>query len=369
MNHTENDMNVLEEARREIDRVDGEMRRLFEARMDAVARVAAYKKEHGLMILDPAREAAVVENGAAAFPREDLRPYYVDFLRDTMAVSRRYQKGLLDGMRVAYCGVSGAFAELAARRIFPAGVPVPCPGFKEAYDAVKTGDCDLVVLPLENSVNGDVGQVMDLIFFGDLFVAGVYDVAVVQHLLGTPGATLDSVKRVISHPQALGQCASFIRAHGYETGERVNTAVAAREVAEKGDVTTAAIGSEEAAGQYGLVKLAERIQSEGDNTTRFVVLTRSRKDPDPKDKSFILLFTVKNEAGGLARAITAIGAHGYNMRALKSRPARDLSWSYYFFCECEGNIYDSEGRSLMRELNIVCQDVKIAGSYERDVRV
>ena len=118
-----------------------------------------------------------------------------------------------------------------------------------------------------------------------------------------------------------------------------------------------------------VLDLAERINEDSDNTTRFAVLTRSRRDPSPEDRSFILLFTVKNEAGGLARAITAIGAHGYNMRALKSRPSRDLAWNYYFFCECEGNIHDSEGRALMRELNIVCQDVKIAGSYERDVRV
>lgn len=362
-------MNELDEARFVIDRVDEEMRRLFTERMDAVARVAAYKKEHGLQIFDPAREAQVVENGAARLPREDLRPYYVEFLRNTMATSRRYQSGLLDGMRVAYCGVAGAFAELASKRIFPTASPVALPSFKDAYEAVEQGDCDLAVLPLENSTSGDVGQVMDLIFFGDLVVAGIYDVAITQHLLGAPGATLQSVKTVISHPQALSQCAEFIRIRGYEARERVNTAAAAREVAQQGDLSLAAIGSEEAAQQYGLIKLAERINGDGDNTTRFAVLTRSRKDPSPADQNFILLFTVKNEAGGLARAITAIGAHGYNMRALKSRPSRDLAWSYYFFCECEGNIHDSEGRALMRELNIVCQDVKIAGSYERDVKL
>ena len=83
----------------------------------------------------------------------------------------------------------------------------------------------------------------------------------------------------------------------------------------------------------------------------------------------MLVFTVRNQAGSLAQMLNILGAHGYNMRALKSRPARDLAWSYYFFCECEGNIHDSEGRALMRELNVVCQDVKIAGSYERDIRI
>ena len=362
-------MSKLEEARREIDRVDEEMRRLFQARMDAVALVAAYKKEHGLAIFDPAREAQVVEAGAQRLPREDLRPYYVEFLRHTMAVSRNYQSRLLSGLRAAYSGAAGAFGELAAKRIFPTAETISYPSFRDAYDAVKNGESDLAVLPLENSVHGDVGQVMDLIFFGDLVVSGVYDVAVTQHLLGVPGATPASVKKVLSHPQALGQCAAFLREKGYETEERVNTAVAAREVAEAGDPALAAIGSAEAGEAYGLVRLAERVNSDGDNTTRFAVLTRSRKDPSPRDRNFILLFTVKNEAGGLARAITAIGAHGYNMRALKSRPARDLAWSYYFFCECEGNIYDSEGRALMRELNIVCQDVKIAGSYEKDIKI
>ncbi len=362
-------MNLLEEARRDIDRIDGEMCRLFEERMEAVGKVALYKKENGLQVFDAAREDEVVEKNAARITREDLRPYYVNFLKNAMAVSRRYQHRLLDGMRAAYSGAEGAFAEIAAHRIFPDCAAVPHATFKDAYDAVKTGDCDLAVLPLENSVGGDVGQVMDLIFFGDLVVSGVYDVAVEQNLLGVPGATLDGVRRVISHAQALGQCADFIQRHGFSTEERINTAAAAREVAEKGDPALAAIASSEAGKAFGLVKLAGSINEDRDNTTRFAVLTRSRKDPSPSDKNFILLFTVKNEAGGLARAITAIGAHGYNMRALKSRPSRDLAWNYYFFCECEGNIHDSEGRALMRELKIVCQDVKIAGSYEKDLAV
>ncbi|MBQ3866435.1 MAG: chorismate mutase [Clostridia bacterium] len=362
-------MSVLDEARLEIDRVDGEMRRLFQERMAAVEKVAAYKKEHGLQIFDAAREEAVVEKNAAQMDDPAVRPYYVTFLRQTMAVSRQYQRRLLDGMRVAYAGVIGAFGEIAAKRAFPGAVPVPYASFKEAYEAVAEGRADLAVLPLENSVGGDVGQVMDLIYFGELFVAGVCSVTVEQHLLGLPGATEEGVKTVISHPQALAQCASFLQSRGWAVKERANTAEAAREVAESGDLSLAAVGSEEAAAAWGLVKLASHINEAADNTTRFAVLTRARKDPEPKDDRFLLLFTVKNEAGGLARAITAIGAHGYNMRALKSRPNRDLAWNYYFFCECEGDIHDSEGRALMRELAVVCQDVKIAGYYDKDLKL
>lgn len=362
-------MNLLEEARQEIDRIDSQMRALFEERMTAVGKVAQYKKERGMQIFDSARENQVIEKNAAKMTRPDLRPYYVSFLRAGMDVSKQYQHRLLEGLRVAFSGVEGAFAQIAARRIFPDGASVPHPSFRAAYDAVVSGECDLAVLPLENSSNGDVGQVMDLIFFGDLYVSGIYDIAVVQNLLGVKGATVDGVKTVISHPQALGQCAAFLRAHGYATQERVNTAVAAKEVAETGDPTLAAIASEEAAAEFGLVKLEGHINEDATNTTRFVVLSRDRRDPSEGDRNFILLFTVKNEAGCLAAALAAIGESGFNMRALKSRPSRELAWSYYFFCECEGNIHSENGKALLEKLKETCFDVKVAGSYEKDIQL
>ena len=148
----------LEEARETINRVDREMAALFEERMDAVRIVADYKIKNGLQVLDPEREKQVIERNSALINNDELRSYYISFMNETMAISRKFQHRLMEGSRVAYSGVPGAFAHIASSRIFPDAVCVPYGNFKDAYDSVLSSDCDCAVLPIENSVNGDVTQ-------------------------------------------------------------------------------------------------------------------------------------------------------------------------------------------------------------------
>ena len=359
-------MTELEKARQIIDEADARMAELFVKRMEAVKIIARYKTEKGLRIEDPEREAAVIEKNAAALSAADLRDWYVGFLKSNMEISKSYQRRLRDGMRVAFSGVTGAFADIAAARIFPEATRVPCRDFKAAYESVAAGECDVCVLPVENSQNGDVGQVMDLAFFGDLFINGVYSVPVVHNLLALPGATLDGIKKVVSHPQALGQCAAYIHEHGFETLEVVNTAVAAKTVGESGDKTVAAIASEEAGRQFGLVRLEGRINGDDVNSTRFAVFSRTKAETRDAGR-FIMLFTVNNESGSLSRAIEMIGKNGFNMRALKSRPAKELIWSYYFFVEGEGDIDSAAGKKMLLDLSSCCNSVKVVGRYAKDV--
>ncbi|MBQ6830067.1 MAG: chorismate mutase [Clostridia bacterium] len=362
-------MNDLQKARQIINETDVEMARLFERRMDAARLVAAYKKENGLPVDDFAREEEIIKRNTSLITDEDYRSYYVSFLQNTIGLSKNLQHRLLDGMRVAYSGVEGAFANIAAERIFPDASCVACADFKAAYDAVVNGDCDCALLPIENSNNGDVGQVLDLAFFGSLFVSGVYEIEIVQNLLGVKGATVQDIKQVISHPQALGQCTPYIREHGFEPIEEVNTAVAARKVAEWGRTDIAAIGSEEAAEKFGLVKLESHINESSNNTTRFAVFSRAEKEHSKSDRHFIMLFTVKNAAGSLGRAVSVIGEYGFNLRALKSRPTKELIWDYYFYAEGEGNLYGEEGKAMLAELKKCCSSVKILGSFEKEIRV
>lgn len=180
-------MNSLEKARETINRVDSEMAALFTERMRAAELVAAYKKEHGLPITDAEREAAVIRNGAQQVEDPILREYYVRFIQETMALSRAYQSRLLEGMRVAYSGTEGAFAHIATGKLFPSAEKIGFPDFESAYRAVENGECDAAVLPVENSTNGEVGQVMDLMFSGGLFVNRMLDLPVTQDLLVKPG--------------------------------------------------------------------------------------------------------------------------------------------------------------------------------------
>ncbi len=356
----------LQEAREIIADVDAQMASLFEKRMEAVRCIADYKKERGLPVMDAQQEEKVLRSQVDNVEDPELKSFYIQFLQGTMDVSKRYQHRLMDGIRVAYSGVEGAFAQIAAKKIFPEGSAITYPSFAEAYQAVVSGDCDAAVLPIENSYTGEIGQVVDLMFNGELYVNGVYDLSVTQNLLGMPDADMEDIKTVISHPQALGQCQGYIRRHGFEIRTSSNTALAARTVLEEGDRSVAAIASDQTADLYGLKILDHDINEEKVNITRFAVFSRVDHIPsvEGKDNSaFILFFTVNDEAGALAKAINVIGAYDFNMRMLRSRPMKNLTWHYYFYVEVEGDDQTANGRQMLNALRHICPVLKVAGRY------
>ena len=354
--------NKLEEARKIINEVDAQMAELFVRRMRAAEMVYEHKKQFGLPILDQAREDAMIEKNAARIEDDVLKGYYIDYLKSTIAVSRAYQYRMQSGLKVAYSGVEGAFAHIAAGRIFPESGRMPYRDFQAAYDAVISGECDVAVLPIENSYAGEVGQTIDLIFSGGLYINGIYELGIRQNLLGLPGAKIEDIKTVISHPQALAQCGEYIEMRGMKPEETTNTAVAAKVVAESGDKALGAIASVETAQLYGLKVLETDVNKSSENTTRFAVLSKVQAH-SPALTSSVLMFTVKHEAGSLANAISIIGKHGYNMTALRSRPLKKHSWQYYFYIEIDGRVDTDNGAKMMEELDKVCDDLKVAGTF------
>jgi len=360
--------NKLEEARKIINEVDSQMAELFVKRMRAAEMVFEYKKEFGLPILDQKREEAVIEKNSALIEDEVLREYYYSYIKNLMSLSRAYQYRMQGGLKVAYSGVEGAFAHIATGRIFPNSSKISCRDFQAAYDAVVNGESDEVVLPIENSYAGEVGQTIDLIFSGELYINGIYELEIHQNLLGNPDAAIDDIKKVISHPQALSQCHDYIKLRRFESEDANNTAVAAKIVAESGDKSLGAIASVETAELYGLKVLEANINKSGENTTRFAVLSKVRVN-SPEFCNTVLMFTVKHEAGSLANAISIIGKYGYNMTALRSRPLRQHSWQYYFYIEIDGTVDNEKGRSMMNELDKVCDKLKVAGTFAPHVQI
>jgi len=354
--------NKLEEARRIINEVDAQMAELFVKRMRAAEMVYEHKKEFGLPILDQKREDLVIEKNSALVEDEVLKGYYIDYLKHLMSVSRAYQYRMQSGLKVAYSGVEGAFAHIAAGRIFPEGNRISYGDFKAAYNAVVNGESDVAVLPIENSYAGEVGQTLDLIFSGTLSINGIYELEIHQNLLGVPGATVADIKKVTSHPQALSQCHDYIEMRGFEEEESNNTALAARSVAEAGDKSYGAIASVETARLYGLDVIEANINKSGENTTRFAVLSKVRAT-SPALSSTVLMLTVKHEAGSLANAVSIIGRYGYNMTALRSRPMKKHSWQYYFYIEIDGTVESENGQKMIGELNKVCDRLKVAGTF------
>lgn len=357
----------LQQARTIINDVDKQMAELFVKRMEAAKLVAEHKKEHGMPILDTAREAQVISKNSQYIEDDELRAFYVNFLQNTMDISKLYQRKNLQGMRVAYSGIEGAFAHFATKKLFPDAEKVSFPNFTEAFNAVVSGDCDSVVLPIENSSAGEVGQVTDLMFSGSLYINGVIDIGVTHNLIAVPGAKLNDITQVISHPQALSQCKKYINEHHFKETPYENTALAAKYVAELKDPHVAAIASEDACALYGLEILASGINEVSVNTTRFAVCSRSENTTiaQKHDVHCALMFTVKNEAGSLAKALNIIGAHGFNMEAVRSRPMKELLWQYYFYVEIEGNICTQAGKDMLEALNMCCDKLKCLGSFVR----
>ena len=354
--------NLLEEARKIINDVDTQMAELFVKRMRAAEMVYEHKKKMGLPILDQARERAVIERNTKRIEDEVLKGYYIDYLKNVMSISRAYQYRMQNGLKVAYSGVEGAFAHIAAGRIFTESQRISCRDFKAAYESVVNGENDVAVLPIENSYAGEVGQTIDLIFSGSLFINGIYELEIHQNLLGVPGSSVEDIKKVISHPQALSQCHDYIKSRALETEETNNTAVAARQVALAKDKHIGAIASVETAEIYGLTVLQQNINKSSENTTRFAVLSRVQAN-SPSLANSVLMFTVKHEAGSLANAISIIGKFGYNMTALRSRPLRKHSWQYYFYIEIDGSTDTAEGKQMLEELNKVCDQLKVVGTF------
>ena len=354
--------NKLIEARKIINEVDSQMTELFVKRMKAAEMVFEYKKEFGLPILDQKRENAVIEKNTSLVKDNTIKEYYIDYIKNLMSISRAYQYRMQSGLKVAYSGVEGAFAHIAAGRIFPDSNRVSCRDFKSAYSAVVNGECDVAVLPIENSYAGEVGQTIDLIFSGELFINGIYELEIHQNLLGVSGATVNDIKKVTSHPQALSQCHDYIKLRGFDTEEANNTAIAAKSVAEMKDKSLGAIASVETAEIYGLEVIEANINKSGENTTRFAVLSKVRAS-SPTLSNSVLMFTVKNEAGSLANALSIIGKYGYNMTALRSRPLKKHSWQYYFYIEIDGTTDTDKGKEMLCELNKECDELKVAGTF------
>ncbi|NCB31247.1 MAG: bifunctional chorismate mutase/prephenate dehydratase, partial [Clostridia bacterium] len=261
--------------------------------------------------------------------------------------------------RVAYQWIPGAFSHLALCRLFPHATAQGLPTFADVFRAVENDEAVYGVLPFENSQAGDVSEVLDLCLqHPACSIHRMYDLPVSQNLLALPGATLAQIKRVVSHPQALRQCAAFVRQLHLSAEPKPNTAVAAQCVAEAGDPSLGAIASRETAALYGLTILCPDISEAADNATRFIVIG---KELPTGGNRFSLLFTLRHEAGRLARAMEAIARLGYNMECIKSRPLPHMAWEYYFYTELVGE----PTPALLDSLKVDCHTVRLLGRYER----
>ena len=236
-------------------------------------------------------------------------------------------------MKIAYQGEPGAFSEAAARRVDPDAQLVPCRSFDEVFDAVQDGQTAYGVLPIENSIGGSIHRNFDLLLEHELPIVGEVELPVVHHLLAFANTTLERVRRIYSHPQALAQCDRFLRTlSGVEIIATYDTAGSAKMIADQQMVDAAAIASARAAEVFGLVPLRSSIQDYEHNVTRFLVIGRQPLSAALADKTSIV-FALANEPGALFKALSVFALRGIDLTKLESRPIPGRPWEYLFYAD------------------------------------
>ena len=280
-----------------------------------------------------------------------------------------------DRLRVAYAGAPGSFAEDAVLATYPLAVPVPVPMFADVPRAVEARDVSAGVLPIENVVGGGVREVYDLLDDTEATIVGEVIVPVRLCLAGLPGDRLEDIERVYSHIQALTQAEPFLRSRDWTLLAATNTAGAGREIARLGERGSAAVLSPRAADIHGLSVLAEDIQTERRNRTRFLVLALPQAEGLPAPASALpdgsrrsaMAFSVRNEPGTLVRALNVIADHHINMTKLESRPSREGAWNYVFWVDVDSDVCDEggPGAAFLEDLRSVCVWVRVMGCYPR----
>jgi prephenate dehydratase len=236
-------------------------------------------------------------------------------------------------MNIAYQGEPGAFSEAAARRVDPDAQLVPCRSFDDVFDAVQSETVGYGVLPIENSIGGSIHRNYDLLLERTLPIVGEVELPVVHHLLALPGATLDGLRRVYSHPQGLAQCERFLRTlANVEIIATYDTAGSAKMVADAGLLDAGAIASARAGEVFGLTSLAASVQDFDDNITRFIVVGAAPLPNRVADKTSIV-FSLPNEPGSLFKALSVFALRGISLTKLESRPIPGRPWEYLFYVD------------------------------------
>ncbi len=265
--------------------------------------------------------------------------------------------------RIAYQGVPGAFSEAAALQFAADADAVGFPTFAQAVAAAGTEGFTHVCLPVENSLAGSINQSYDLLRDSSLHVVAEQIVRVRHNLLAKPGTSLEDVRRVYSHPQALEQCAGFLARHDMEAVVDFDTAGAAKLLSENGGEGRAAIASQAAAEKYGLEVLASGIEDLDFNFTRFFVLGFEEAAASTGQRKSSLILATKHRPGELVECLKVFNDHGVNMTKLESRPRRDKPWSYLFYVDIEGDIRDENVSAALTGIMRRAAMMKFLGSY------
>ncbi len=372
----------LTELREKIDAIDSEIVSLYERRMEISRQVAEYKIAVGKKVFDRQREAEKISK-VKSLTHNEFNSFCVEELfEQIMSMSRKLQYRILaeggnpgklpfigvdrldtKNARVVFQGAEGAYSQAAMVQYFGDKVnSFHVDTFRDAMIALEEGSADFAVLPIENSTAGIVSEIYDLLQEYENYIVGEQIIKIEHCLLGVPGAGLEDIRTVYSHPQSLMQSSKYLALHDWHQVSMQNNAFAARKVAGDGDRTQAAIAGEHAAKVYGLRVLQEKINHSGTNSTRFIIVTNQKIYKKDAGKVSIC-FEVPHESGSLYHMLSHFIYNHLNMTKIESRPIEDRNWEYRFFIDFEGNLADSAVKNALRGLREEARNMKILGNY------
>lgn len=371
----------LDDARRDLDAVDRELVELLRRRLETVAEIAQIKAAGLSFLRDHDRETELlgrIEGWARELGMDQFRVQ--EIFREIIAMSLKAQEEALlnrdrmersvgAALRASFQGTVGAYSHIAARKYFAVRSAemefIGTETFAEALELAESGTVGYAILPIENTTAGSINQVYDLLRGTPLRIVGEEILQVRHCLAGLPGASVESIRRVLSHPQGLLQCAGFLASlSGVEQVAFIDTAAAAQEVTRLGDPTQAAISSEEAADVHGLEVLVRGIADQDENWTRFVVISGIEIEIDPRipAKTSLVLSTPHHQ-GALAECLNLLAEHGLNLSKLESRPIPRRPWEYLFYVDLEGSLHDPAASVAIAELRRACPYLRVLGTY------
>ena len=351
----------IEELRKKIDEADTDIVRLIAERLSLAEQIGSLKRRQGQQIEDKQRENVILEHIREIAQKKGINEADIEGIyRKIFSTSKSIQ-----GAIVAFQGELGAYSEEAAINYFGAGIQVkPFEGMEGVFRSVEQDESQFGITPVENSLEGSISRSYDLLLDSSLKVCGEIELRISHCLIANPGATLSSIKRIYSHPQALGQCQAFIKHLNCELIPTYDTAGSVKLIKEKMITDGAAIASPRAAEIYNMDIITCGIEDNPNNFTRFFVLAKEDAPPSGNDKTSVV-FAVKHKPGALFEFLKQLAINSINMTKLESRPTRQKPWDYNFYLDIDGHRQDSVVKKTLEQLEDYVIFMKVLGSYPR----
>ena len=376
-------MRDLLQLRDEIDEIDSQIVELYKRRMAIVEEVAIYKISVGKKVFDKERETTKLEKLGEKVDTPFLKHGVLELFEQIMSMSRKRQYQLLTehgktektdfkevehlnykNAKIVFQGIEGAYTELALKQYFGENADsYHVDTWRDAMEALKNGEADYAVLPIENSSAGIVSENYDLMVEYDNYIVGEQIIRIDHALLGLPEARIEDITDIYSHPQALMQCSKYLEDNrNWEKHSMKNTAMSAQKIKEDGQTGKAAIASALTADIYGLKVLDRAIQNNKNNYTRFIMVT-TQKIFEKRANKISISFEIPHKSGSLYHKLSHFIYNGINMNKIESRPVQGKAWEYRFFVDIDGNLNDAAVQNALRGLKEETIQLKVLGNY------